>query len=75
MDPWGHHKIIIDKCKSLEKCLFYIRTTIENNLSRLADIYLGLAINPGNISTHILQNRDNTKSKNNKYSGQCEEYS
>ena len=44
--PWGHHRIIIDKCKTLEKCLFYIRTTIENNLSRndlesriLANVY------------------------------------
>ena len=44
--PWGHHRIMIDKCKTLEKCLFYIRTTIENNLSRydlegriLADVY------------------------------------
>ena len=42
----GHHRIIIDKCKTLDKCLFYIRTTIENNLSRydlesriLADVY------------------------------------
>ena len=32
--PWGHHRIIIDKCKTIEKCLFYISTTIENNLSR-----------------------------------------
>lgn len=32
--PWGHHRIIIDKCKTIEKCLFYIKTTIENNLSR-----------------------------------------
>ncbi len=32
--PWGHHRIIIDKCKTIEKCLFYIQTTIENNLSR-----------------------------------------
>ena len=32
--PWGHHRIIIDKCKTLEKCLFYIRQTVENNLSR-----------------------------------------
>lgn len=34
MVPWGHHRIIIDKCKNTEKCLFYIKTTIENNLSR-----------------------------------------
>ena len=46
MVPWGHHRIIIDKCKTIEKCIFYIRTTIENNLSRddlerriLANIY------------------------------------
>ena len=46
MVPWGHHRIIIDKCKTLEKCLFYIKTTIENNLSRydlesriLANVY------------------------------------
>lgn len=32
--PWGHHRIIIDKCKTLEKCRFYIRSTIESNLSR-----------------------------------------
>ena len=32
--PWGHHRIIIDKCKTIEKCLFYIRLTIEGNLSR-----------------------------------------
>ena len=44
--PWGHHRIIIDKCKTLEKCLFYIRQTIESNLSRndlesriLAEVY------------------------------------
>lgn len=32
--PWGHHRIIIDKCKTLEKCLFYIKQTINSNLSR-----------------------------------------
>ena len=46
MVPWGHHRIIIDKCKTIEKCLFYIRLTIEGNLSRndlesrvLANVY------------------------------------
>lgn len=34
MVPWGHHRIIIDKCKTIEKCLFYLKATIENNLSR-----------------------------------------
>lgn len=33
--PWGHNKIIIDKCKgNTDKALFYIRKTIENNWSR-----------------------------------------
>lgn len=33
--PWGHHKLLIDKCKgNQEKALFYIRKTIENNWSR-----------------------------------------
>jgi len=33
--PWGHNKIILDKCKgNTEKALFYIQKTIENNWSR-----------------------------------------
>lgn len=33
--PWGHDKLIIDKCKNnQEKALFYVRKTIENNWSR-----------------------------------------
>lgn len=42
--PWGHHRIIIDKCKTIEKRLFYIKTTIENNLSRY------------DLESHILAN-------------------
>ena len=34
MVPWGHHRIIIDKCKSIEESIFYIEQTVENNLSR-----------------------------------------
>ena len=30
--PWGHNKIILDKCKgNSAKALFYIKKTIENN--------------------------------------------
>ena len=30
--PWGHNKLIIDKCKNnQEKALFYVRETTENN--------------------------------------------
>ena len=32
--PWGHHKLIMDKCeKSLEKACFYVRETLANNWS------------------------------------------
>lgn len=34
--PWGHHILIITKCKSVEEALFYIRKTIEKNWSRSA---------------------------------------
>ena len=33
--PWGHHKLIIDKCgKSFEKACFYVKETLINNWSR-----------------------------------------
>lgn len=32
--PWGHHRIIIDKCKSIEESVYYIERVIEGNLSR-----------------------------------------
>ncbi|MCQ2797620.1 MAG: PDDEXK nuclease domain-containing protein [Bacilli bacterium] len=32
--PWGHHRYIIDKCKDVEKALFFVRKTHENNWSR-----------------------------------------
>ena len=33
--PWGHNKLIMDKCgNDKEKALFYVRKTIENNWSR-----------------------------------------
>ena len=33
--PWGHHRIIIDKCSNdVEKALFYLRKTVENGWSR-----------------------------------------
>lgn len=35
MVPWGHHRYIIDKCKGdVDKALFYVRKTVENNWSR-----------------------------------------
>ena len=33
--PWGHHVLILDKCKDdCEKALFYVRKTVENGWSR-----------------------------------------
>lgn len=33
--PWGHHRFIIDASKgNMDKALFYVRKTIENNWSR-----------------------------------------
>ena len=33
--PWGHHVLILDKCKGdREKALFYVRRTIQNGWSR-----------------------------------------
>lgn len=35
MIPWGHHKLIIDKCKGNHKrALFFVNKTLENNWSR-----------------------------------------
>lgn len=33
--PWGHHKVIIDKCKNNQhRALFFVRKAVENNWSR-----------------------------------------
>lgn len=33
--PWGHHKLLIDKCSdNFEKAVFYLRQTVENGWSR-----------------------------------------
>lgn len=33
--PWGHHKLILDKCKSEQnKAVFFVNKTLENNWSR-----------------------------------------
>ena len=34
--PWRHHVLIVQKCSSVSEALFYIRKTIEGNLSRNA---------------------------------------
>lgn len=32
--PWGHHIVIMQRCKDINKAVFYIQQTIENNWSR-----------------------------------------
>jgi predicted nuclease of restriction endonuclease-like (RecB) superfamily len=32
--PWGHHQVVLSKCKINEQALFYIEQTIQNNWSR-----------------------------------------
>lgn len=32
--PWGHHILIMQRCKELDKSFFYIYQTLENNWSR-----------------------------------------
>ena len=32
--PWGHHILIITKCKDIDEALFYIRQTINEGWSR-----------------------------------------
>lgn len=32
--PWGHHILIMQRCKDMNMALFYIRQTVENNWSR-----------------------------------------
>jgi len=35
MIPWGHHKVIMDKCKDdQQKALFFVQKTLENSWSR-----------------------------------------
>lgn len=32
--PWGHNRVIIDKCKTPEEAIFYLRQSLANNWSR-----------------------------------------
>ena len=34
--PWRHHVLIIQKCKTIKEALFYIKKTVQGNLSRSA---------------------------------------
>ncbi len=32
--PWGHHIVIMQKCKDKDQALFYLQKTVENGMSR-----------------------------------------
>jgi predicted nuclease of restriction endonuclease-like (RecB) superfamily len=32
--PWGHNRIIVTKCKTIDEAFFYVQKTIENSWSR-----------------------------------------
>lgn len=32
--PWGHHQVILDKCKATQEAIFYLKKTVQNNWSR-----------------------------------------
>jgi predicted nuclease of restriction endonuclease-like (RecB) superfamily len=34
MIPWGHNRVIISKCKSIDEALYYVQNTINNGISR-----------------------------------------
>ena len=34
--PWKHHVLIMQKCKSIEEALFYVKRTVDEGLSRSA---------------------------------------
>ena len=63
MVPWGHHRIIIDKCKTLEECMFYINHTIANNLSR-SDLESHILAKVYGRSQNALNNFDKSLSTN-----------
>ncbi|MCR4762946.1 MAG: DUF1016 N-terminal domain-containing protein, partial [Lachnospiraceae bacterium] len=63
--PWMHHVMIIQKAKSIEEALFYIRKTIEGNLSRdaldniiRADLYHTSGIRDKDALAEFLKKND-----------------
>ena len=35
--PWGHNRIIITKCETVDEAIFYVLETVKNNWSRSSD--------------------------------------
>jgi len=32
--PWGHHQVIVNKCKNIDEAIYYVKNTIKNGISR-----------------------------------------
>lgn len=56
--PWGHHIMIMQRCKSIQEALFYVHKTIENHWSRSVlehQIALNLYARQGKAITNFQQ--------------------
>ena len=56
--PWGHHIMIMQRCKSIQEALFYVQKTIENHWSRSVlehQIALNLYARQGKAITNFQQ--------------------
>lgn len=56
--PWGHHIMIMQRCKSMQEALFYVHKTIENHWSRSVlehQIALNLYARQGKAITNFQQ--------------------
>lgn len=57
--PWGHHIVILTKCKNVEEALFYINQIIEANLSR-SDLESRILAKVYERSQNTITNFDNS---------------
>ena len=56
--PWGHHIMIMQRCKTIQEALFYVHKTIENHWSRSVlehQIALNLYARQGKAITNFQQ--------------------
>lgn len=56
--PWWHNVVIVSKCKTIKKAIFYIQKTIENNWSRSVlthQIESGLYERQGKAMTNFIK--------------------
>ena len=63
--PWGHHIMIMQRCKSIQEALFYVHKTIENHWSRSVlehQIALNLYARQGKAITNFQQQLPETAS-------------